>query len=360
MPLADEEHGVDLPKASHEVSLLEISSVLLRQRVFLFRFFLFSMFVSVGVALSRPTRFTSSASFLPEGSEAAPSGALALAQQFGLSVGTGGNERSPSFYADLVTSGEILRQLVTREYSLSLSEEGGKNIDLIGYYEIDGVTEEWNVQEAVVELRRDLYVRTVQETGIVSFSVTTDDPGLSQALAAQILELVNDFDVTTRQSHASAERLFSGERLRELTAELEEAEDALKDFLLENRDIRNSPLLQSDRDRLQRTVLARQELVSSVAQAFEQARIEEVRNIPVITLIESPRVPARRDRKRRVLIVAVGTPLGILLGVFFAFLRNLTERGSTEHDRQMREFSSLWRDTRKDLARFVPFMRSAG
>ncbi len=47
-----------------------------------------------------------------------------------------------------------------------------------------------------------------------------------------------------------------------------------------------SPLF--EHDRLERPVSMRQELVTAMAQAYEQARVDEVRNTPVITVIDQP------------------------------------------------------------------------
>ena len=203
----------DPPRPQDEISLVEIASLLLRQRRLVFRGILLSTGISLIIALTRPTEFTSSASFLPESNtgSSVPSGAFALAQQFGFAVGGGaGGERSPQFYANLVTSKEILRQVVTRRYSLSPAGEGPEETDLIVYYEVSEDTHEQRIERAIESFTDDLSVGLDRETGIVSFSVRTSDPILSRGVAALILELVNDFDLTTRQSQASSERLFSG------------------------------------------------------------------------------------------------------------------------------------------------------
>jgi len=318
------ERVVDPPRPDDEISFVEMANVLLRQRTFVLGAIVLFVGISLVIALTRPTRYTSSASFLPESSDGSRSGASALAQQFGVALRGSGVERSPQFYAIIVTSSETLRQVATRRYSLSPAEEGPEEIDLITYYEVDSEIHEVRIEKVVRNLSDDLSVSTDIETGIVTFSVRTSDPMLSQGVAAVILELVNDFDLTSRQSQARAERLFAAGRLTELTSELREAEDSLQRFLLENR-LFDSPPLQFERDRLQRDVTMRQELVTSLARAFENARIEEVRNTPMITLIESPRVPALRDGKGRVTIVLVGTFTGAMFGVFLAFVRNYRE-----------------------------------
>jgi uncharacterized protein involved in exopolysaccharide biosynthesis len=48
-------------------------------------------------------------------------------------------------------------------------------------------------------------------------------------------------------------------------------------------------------DRLVNNVTLRQQIYTSVAQAYEQARIDEVRDTPVITVVEAPLLPAKPD-----------------------------------------------------------------
>ena len=326
-------HGQDQVRASdrgsHDrsrgeeiLSIIQIFDVLRRRRALIVGLMVLSTGASVVVALTRPTIYTSSAVFLPEIVDAERGGALSLARQLGVSVGGQDIRRTPSFYADLVTSVEVLRKTVTKSYARSQIDEGSRETDLVTYYEVKGRTEAQRIQRAVRRLREALSVGTDRETGVVRFSVATSDAQLSQGVAQSILSLVQNFDLATRQSQAGAERRFSGERQAEMTWELREAEDSLKSFLIENRLFNNSPALQFEHDRLQRSVTMRQELVTSIAQVYERARIEEVRNTPVITLIDPPRVPALPNSKRRRLIVVVGIFLGMMSGTFAAFLMN--------------------------------------
>ena len=305
--------------------------------------------------------YTSSAAFLAESSEAGGGGALALARQFGVSVGSPDGQRTPEFYADLATSVEVLRQTVTRSYVRSQNGEESRETDLVTYYEVKGRTEAERIQRALERLTEDISVSTDSETGVVRFSVTTSDPQLSQGVAQHILDLVHSFDLTTRQTQAGAERRFSGERLAELTSELRDAEDTLKSFLIENRVFSNSPALLFEHDRLQRAVAMRQELVTSLAQSYESARIEEVRNTPVITLIDPPRVPAIRDPKGRLLILVLGIILGVMGGTFAALLLNSVDQARRIGSAGFQDLSSAWDQTLTDvwvLAR-RPFGRSA-
>ena len=334
-----------------KVSLVEVINALLQRRhIFLRTLFLIAG-ITLVVATTRPTRYTSSASFLPETSEPSVTGALALAQQLGVSLGGGSSERRPEFYADLVTSSEILRSTVVTRYPIEDAAGERGEIDLIEYYEVNEDTKEGRIERAMERLNDDLSVATDPNTGIVGFSITTSDPLLSQGVAAQILDRVNDFDLNTRQSQAGAERLFAGDRLIQQTRELRRAEDSLQIFLVENRVFSDSPILQFEHDRLQRTVGMRQQLVTSLTQTFEQARIDEVRNTPLITLIELPRVPALHDSKSRLLILLLGTMSGLALGTLAVLLKNSTEPPGGRRSADLEQLSLLWSETMADVRR---------
>ncbi len=73
-------------------------------------------------------------------------------------------------------------------------------------------------------------------SGVVTFEVETDNPQLSAQIAKRLLDLLNRFNLETRQSQASAERRFTEVRLAEAKQELLETENRLQAFLEVNRD----------------------------------------------------------------------------------------------------------------------------
>ena len=277
------------------------------------------------------------------------SGVSGLAQQFGFSVPRpGGAERSPEFYQDLLQSREILDKVVRSGVAV-VTPAGVTTVDLAEHFEIGGETPEGrnartrrHLAEAVIS------VSVTLETGVVTVSVRTDDPGLSAAIGRQLLDMISTFDVETRQSQATAERGFSEDRLGRLRGELSTVEDSLKAFLVENRQFANSPQLTFEHDRLQRQVSMRQELVTAMAQAYEQARIDEVRNTPVITVIDQPEPPALPDSRGRLLKLVVGLILGMMLGFGLSFIREFGERAKTEESQAYGEFQQVLKDARGD------------
>jgi uncharacterized protein involved in exopolysaccharide biosynthesis len=95
----------------------------------------------------------------------------------------------------------------------------------------------------------------------------------------------------------------------------------------------------------------RQAVVSALAQNYEQARIDEVRDIPVITIVEEPSPPALPDPRmlllRGVLALVAGALLGALIAFFLAYVRASRSDTADELD----EFRRLKRAAAQDIRR---------
>jgi uncharacterized protein involved in exopolysaccharide biosynthesis len=155
-------------------------------------------------------------------------------------------------------------------------------------------------------------------TSTIDLEVTTPWAELSQQVAARMIQLVSEFNLQRRQTKAGAERRFAEARVAEARDSLRAAEVRLEDFLQRNRDYRNSPQLVFQFDRLNRQVNMRQQLYTSVTQSYEGARIEEVRNTPVITLMEPADLPAKPDPRLALLKGILAGLVGLGLGAFLA------------------------------------------
>ena len=131
---------------------------------------------------------------------------------------------------------------------------------------------------------------------------------------------VNQFNLETRKSQATAERQFVEVQAAAAEQDLRATEDRLQSFLQRNRDISGSPELAFERDRLQRDVGLRQQVYTSLVQSREEAKIREVRDLPVITVIENPSLPTVGEPRRAALKTVFGGLAGGIVGVLIAFI----------------------------------------
>ncbi len=317
--------GYGAARPDDEVSLWEILAVLVRRRGTIVLTTLLAVAGILAFTLLRHETFTTQASFRPQGSEASTSELLALANQFGVRVpgGGSGEEASPAFYADLVASREILYRVASRPFEV----RGVGSASLADLFEIDEETEDLRLEEAIETLREDVIsIQTGRETGIVTIGVRTEWPDLSQEIAARLLDEIARFNLHTRQSQAAAERRFIQERVDSAREALLTAERAMQGFLQANRQWQNSPDLTFQHDRLERDISLRQQVYTTLVQSFEQARISEVRDTPVITVLQAPFLPPGPDDRRLLLVTALGIALGGIAGIVLAFAREAMTR----------------------------------
>ncbi|HEY7637570.1 MAG TPA: Wzz/FepE/Etk N-terminal domain-containing protein [Gemmatimonadales bacterium] len=334
-----------------EVSFLAIANVLLRYRRLVIGAALLVFALVVGITLVLPRSYTSRSSFMPQ--TRSQTGSLSgLAAQFGftlpLSATDGG--QSPAFYADLVKSRSILGGVVDSQFEYQ-GDQGPVKGTLVDFYKSKGKTPALRRDAAIRKLEDDVEATTVQKTGMVNLAVTVRQPALALEINQRLLDLINQFNLRTRQSQASQERRFTEQRLAEVRQDLRAAEDRLQQFLQRNRDIRNSPDLTFQADRLQREVTMQQQVFTTLAQAYEQAKIEEVRDTPVITVVERPEAPVRPDRRGLIGKGLLGLLLGLVIGAGLAFGKSFAANSDRLTTSEAAEFAVLRRQAAGELLR---------
>lgn len=268
----------------------------------------------------QPRQYTVEASFMTQG-QARGGSAQGLAGSLGFGALLNNSGSSIDFYAGLIESKEILRRVANRTYRTSVSRE----VTLPEFFEISADRPVERTERVVEKLNSVVQVRTNRLSGLVEFSVTTKDPAISLEVANEILKTINEFNLYSRQTQARYERQFLEERFALASAELAGTENRLGDFLRQNRDV-SSTGLSMTRDRLQRQVAMRQAVVTSLANALEQARLDEVRNTPVITTVNTPVLPAfpaRRQLAQTAFLTLFG---GIGVAVLLGFTRLAVSR----------------------------------
>ena len=332
-----------------EISLWEVLAVLVRRRVAIVVTTIVVTALAIALSLLGPDAYTTSAAFRPQGSDASPTELLALASQFGFDAGGGSaQEVSPAFYAELLISRGILSRVGSQKYGV----EGVGETTLADLLEIEEDTEELGHEEVIDWLLEDaVSVSTAGETGTVTLTVETEWPDLSQEIAIGLIEEITIFNLDTRQSQAAAERTFIEARVDSARAELRAVESDLQAFLEANRQWQNAPLLIFQHDRLEREVILRQSVLTTLVQSHEQARIAEVRDTPVITVLEKPFLPPGPDERYFVLSAALGILLGGLAGIVLAFLIEAFRRPAAG-DGARENFQESW----NGLVRSIPFV----
>jgi uncharacterized protein involved in exopolysaccharide biosynthesis len=260
------------------------------------------------VSLLLSNQYTSSATFIAQGST--PLSLPAVLQGAAATLGLErGNDYSPKFYADLLTSRPILSSALLHLYDVS----GGAQPET--YLQIEGFTHA-SKSEAFESALKHLAARVSASadvrTNIITLTVRARDARLSREIANQLLVALDSLNVGFRQNQSRESRLFYETRVVQSRHELDSVDAAVRNFLENNR-VTSSPKLQFELQRLQRDADLKRGVYTIVVQQYEQARLQEARNVPTLTILSEPFVPARKSFPPRRLIVILGAALGLLM-----------------------------------------------
>ena len=333
-----------------ELSALRLLTALLQHRRLIIATTLLVP-LAVGTALLlKPHTYTARASFIPY-VKSAQSSLSGLAAQLGVSVPGGDPTQSVYFYADLLRSNNLLGSLVDMKVDgAAAGSNAPRTLMDVLVPSQDPPT--LRRDRAIQKLRSLLHVATAEQSGIITVAVTLESPRLAHATAERAIALVNDFNVARRRSQASAEREFAERRVAELRAEVAVLNQRWLEFLRRNRGYQTNFEQSFENDKLMREAEAQKGVLALMLNSFEQARMDEVRNTPVITVVDRPAVPTVPDSRDITLKTFLGLLAGLAIGVVIALwaeLARLMNRSGAESE--FRDYAAARAAALDDLRR---------
>jgi hypothetical protein len=321
---------------SDELSLFGLIAVLLRWRRIIMLATILGVALVLAAAFALPRQYVARSVFLPQ--DADPSGStLALAaSRFGISVPRPSNSWDAPIYVELLHSQALLEPIAVD--TIRIAEKGGRSMPVMDLLGVKGSTPAQRLDRAVSKLRTIVSAAEDKKLGAVKVRVSTRWPSVSLGIAERLLSAINRFNVETRKSQAVAERQYADTQAVAAEAALRAAEDRLQYFLQRNRDIASSVDATFERDRLQRDIDLRQQVYASLVQNREEARLREVRDTPVITVLETPKLPAFPEPRQLALKSILGALFGFLFGVGLALVADTIGKARRAPNDKAREF----------------------
>jgi uncharacterized protein involved in exopolysaccharide biosynthesis len=285
---------------------------------------LFGALLALALSVTTKREFTSSAAILPQG-RTTGAGLSSLASLAGITSLAGGEAgQGPLFYVEFLGSRYTLREVVSSPFTVAA---GKAPVALMDALDIGGTTPALRRERTVDYLFKHLALSSSPKTGVVRISVSLPDSVLARPVVERFVALADRFNLERRQTQARAERLFVERRVSEASSQLSTAEGRLQAFMQQNRDYR-APGLLFEYNRLEREVARAQQSLATLQSAFEQARIEEVRNTPVISVLEPPDEPVRPNSRNTATKTILGALFGALVGLAVLHHRRLSSYGA--------------------------------
>lgn len=338
-----------------EISVFALGTLFVRNRWRIGRWMLIGGVLTALSVASRPALYSASASFTPQGVDPARSGLATVAGQLGMNIPSSNQTQSPDFYVQLLSSRVVLEPIVRDTFAVP--ELSPRPLTFQEIFKISGGSERSREEQAVETLRGTIGTSVARTTGIIELRVATRWPSLSLAIVTDLVNGLNEYNRVTRKAQAEAERKFIESQLTIASTDLRAAEDRLEGFLRTNRDFAGSPELAFQRDRLQRDVGLKQQVFTTLTQAYEDVRIREVRDTPVLSLIEAPSVPTVPAPRGRVKSVLIGLLLGAIFGALLSWLSAVISRRRAEGNPEADEFFSVLDELKAKINRGVPFIK---
>jgi uncharacterized protein involved in exopolysaccharide biosynthesis len=247
------------------------------------------------------------------------SGLSGIASQLGVPALAGGEpSESPMFYIKLVESDELKRRLLNSKFHDPRSERPGDSATLLAILRIKNSDSVRRMEIGMKQVSKAIKADADLKTNLVSLSASARWPQIAAAMANRTVALVDAFNHEQRVSRARSKREFLQTRLDSAKIELSRAEENQRAFYVENRQWRSSPDLTYQEAKLRRDADVATDLFLTLQRQFETARLEEVDDAAVITVVDSAVVPHKAEWPRYWLLLASALVVGAILGVLAA------------------------------------------
>jgi uncharacterized protein involved in exopolysaccharide biosynthesis len=274
---------------------------------------------AVIISLLLPESFKSTAVILPDTDKSklsALGGLSDLASMAGVSTG---DVSIVKLYPTIIKSESVLKNVLYKKYK---TKEYSDSVDLIQYWKIKEKTPERSYEVGLKGLQDGLLISSDIKLNVVTMEMSTEEPQLSADILNTVIAELDNFIRTKKKTNASEQRKWIEGRLAEVKSDLETSENKLKDFRMSNRIVSTSPQLLLEQERMLREVQINTTLYTELKKQYELVKIEEIKNIPLISVMDYARPAAKKDKPKRSIIVLTSLLLSLFASGGYVFVRD--------------------------------------
>jgi len=302
---------------------LRYLNIIIQRRIVFFVIFFLITFPTLIYLIVTPPIFTSVTTLLPTKpaeSSALKSLALAAGNIVGSSV-TRGADLS-SLYEPILKSRKIIYNILNMKFYSDKTRSNQKLIDIL---EIDDNSLNAKLSMGYEEIKTNmLRITTDENDGIVTILVDSKNALLSSEINKELVRELDRYLRNVNIMKAKENKDFINERLNETLILLENSEETLMIFRQNNKRIEKSPELQLKAGRLMRDQKLQEELFIVLKKEYELSRIEEVKSLPMIMVLDEaiPPIVKNKPRRKAIMIFAIiiGSVFGIVISFIYEFL----------------------------------------
>ncbi len=319
-----------------EINLNAIWDIIRYNKKFLIKFSFCTTFIGLAYSLLATIYFTSRISLYPAGELNQGGGSFGDFQGLAKSFGLGALGSAPTYnIPDIIDSRKLKKDIVLKKWETYKFADGS---NLISFWELDkpsffsplsSIREllpgsnlsvnklDKNLHEAILILDKLINVRE-EISGLISVTVTLQDPHLASDIANYIAEYVKNFISVEQKIEASRNRAFIEKQMEEAKFQNEKSEDLLTEFRKKNPLRLDTPSIEMKRERLESAVEENRAVYITLRQQFEIAKIDEAKEKLLINILDTAEPAVKKTKPKRTLIVILSFFAGLVIAVPFA------------------------------------------
>ncbi len=240
-----------------------------------------------------------------------------LANNFGMNMPDGNqNFNIPDVVKSRLIANKVLNQKWTtkdgQKMNLYHLWKIDKNSSFFNQFKNSKIDTAYNKEKAIKIFSESVNVIENRMTGLIQINVRLEDPLISANIANFIGKEVQLYIQKENSAQSTIEKLFISERLSIVKNELEKSELDLKVFKERNRGYEDSPELFMVFSRIFREVEAKKRVYLTLQQQLELARIEEVKQSPILHILDFAIAPSRKSSPNRLLFLLFSSFFGLI------------------------------------------------
>lgn len=250
-------------------------------------------------------------------------------QSLALSAGVNLDQNDQSYnITDVAKSRRVAEKVLLNKWN-NINLE---NKTLISFWKLNEVgilskffnqtyTNEDLLNKALKKYFKLLNVKEDRRTGLIQVNIEMESPNLAAEVANFIGSEIQSYIQKQNTVKAVKEKLFIRGRLVVVKGELEKLEEDLKEFKERNRGYEVSPELFMIYSQKFREAEAKQQVYVTLQQQLELARISEVKQTPIINILDEARPPVSKSRPNKAIISLLSLLAGFLFGTSISIIR---------------------------------------
>ena len=297
--------------------------VLSNRKKYIFLITTFSMVLGLSISFMYKKYYSAQISLYPAKKDL--SQGINQFQSLAANLGMNIAENDQSFnIPDVVKSRLIANKVINQSW---LGKNGLKtnlielwNLKKTPFYSVFGNSpiDSLYINEKAINKFQD-YIEVSEDrlSGLITITAIMEDPLIAANIANFIGNQVQLYIQKENSAQSTAEKIFISDRLAIVKIELESAELELKAFKERNRGYEDSPELFMVFSQLFREVEAKKEVYLTLQQQLELARIKEVKQSPILHILDHAVPPSRKSYPNRLLFLI----LFLFIGLFSSSLR---------------------------------------